>query len=92
MEVLIEVASGEYIGVINACWRYRHVLAWFLTWQIYKVADGVRIIGSGERAGVIGILLTGLNSSGRVIIVTNASKFKKVKDRKRASIIGMLLT
>ena len=30
-EVLAEVASRERVGVIDACWRYRHVLAWFST-------------------------------------------------------------
>ena len=25
-EVLAEVASGECVGVVNACWRYRRVL------------------------------------------------------------------
>ena len=91
-EVLVEVASGEYVSVINVYWRYRHVLAWFLTQQIYKVVDGVRIIGSRERAGVIDILLTGLNSSNRVIIVADAGKFKRVKNRKCTGIIGALLT
>ena len=56
-EVLAEVAGGERVGVVDACWRYRRVLAWFSTWQICKVADGVRIVCSGERAGVIGALL-----------------------------------
>ena len=27
VEVLTEVANREYIGVIDACWRYRHILA-----------------------------------------------------------------
>ena len=26
-EVLAEVASGEHVGVVDACWRYRRVLA-----------------------------------------------------------------
>ena len=26
-EVLAEVAGGERVGVVNACWRYRRVLA-----------------------------------------------------------------
>ena len=91
-EVLAEVASGERVGVVDACWRYRRVLAWFSTWQICKVADGVRIVCSGERAGVVGALLTGLNSSGGVIIVTDASRFERVEDRKRAGVIGTLLT
>ena len=43
-EVLAEVVSGECVGVVDACWRYRRVLAWFSTWQICKVADGVRIV------------------------------------------------
>ena len=54
VEVLAEVASRERVGVVDACWRYRCVLAWFSTWQICKVADGVRIVCSGERAGVVG--------------------------------------
>ena len=36
--------------------------------------------------------LAGLNSSGKVIIVADASRFKGVKDRKRAGVIGALLT
>ena len=91
-EVLAEVAGGERVGVVDACWRYRRVLAWFLTWQICKVADGVRIVGSGERAGVVGALLTGLDSSGRVIIVADAGRFERVKDGKRAGVVGALLT
>jgi hypothetical protein len=43
-EVLAEVAGGEHVSVVDACWRYRRVLAWFSTWQICKVADGVRIV------------------------------------------------
>ena len=61
------------------------------TWQICKIADGVRIIGSREYASVISALLTGLNSSGGVIIVTNASRFERVEDRKRAGVVGALL-
>ena len=38
------------------------------------------------------MLLTGLNSSGKVIIVTDTSKFERVKDGKRAGVIGILLT
>ena len=38
------------------------------------------------------MLLTGLNSSSGVIIVINTSRFKRVEDRKRTSIIGTLLT
>ena len=91
-EVLAEVASGERVGVVDACWRYRRVLAWFSTWQICKVADGVRIICSGERAGVVGTLLTGLDSSGGVIIVADTGRFERVEDRKHAGIIGALLT
>ena len=30
-EVLAEVTNREYIGVVDACWRYRRVLVWFLT-------------------------------------------------------------
>ena len=30
-EVLAEVAGGEHISVIDTCWRYRRVLAWFST-------------------------------------------------------------
>ena len=26
-EVLAEVAGREHVGVVDACWRYRHVLA-----------------------------------------------------------------
>jgi hypothetical protein len=37
------------------------------------------------------MLLIGLNFSGKVIIVINASRFKRVKDRKYTSIIGILL-
>ena len=47
---------------------------------------------SGERAGVIDALLTGLDSSGGVIIVADASKFKKIEDGKHATVIGALLT
>ena len=36
--------------------------------------------------------MTGLDSSGGVIIVADASRFKRVEDRKYASIIGALLT
>ena len=60
-------------------------------WQIYKVADGVGIVGSGEHTSVIGVLLTGFNFSSKVIIVVNASRFKRVEDRKRASVIDVLL-
>ena len=35
--------------------------------------------------------MTGLNSSSKVIIVADASRFERVKDRKRTSIIGILL-
>ena len=91
MEVLAEVVSGERVGVIDACWHYRRVLAWFLTWQICKVADGVRIVYSREHAGVIGVLLTGLNSFGGVIIVTDASRFERVEDRKCTGVISVLL-
>ena len=35
--------------------------------------------------------LAGLNSFSGVIIVINTSKFKRVKNRKRASVIGVLL-
>jgi len=49
-------------------------------------------VEEGERAGVIGALLTGLDSSGGVIIVVDASKFKRVEDRERAGVIGALLT
>ena len=38
------------------------------------------------------MLLTGLNSFSKVIIVTDASKFERVKDKKYASIINILLT
>ena len=31
-EVLTEVTSRERVGVVDACWRYRRVLAWFSTW------------------------------------------------------------
>ena len=27
VEVLAEVAGGERVGVVDACWRYRRVLA-----------------------------------------------------------------
>ena len=37
------------------------------------------------------MLLTGLNSFSGVIIVINASRFKRVKNRKRAGIIRVLL-
>ena len=47
---------------------------------------------SGERAGVVGTLLTGLNSSGGVIIVADASRFKRVEDGKHAGVVGALLT
>ena len=30
-EVLAEVAGGERVSVVDACWRYRRVLAWFST-------------------------------------------------------------
>ena len=30
-EVLAEVAGGERVGVVDAYWRYRHMLAWFST-------------------------------------------------------------
>jgi hypothetical protein len=36
--------------------------------------------------------LTGLNSSGGVIIVADASRFERVEDRKRAGVVGALLT
>ena len=36
--------------------------------------------------------LAGLDSSNGVIIVADASRFKGVEDRKRAGIIGVLLT
>jgi hypothetical protein len=36
--------------------------------------------------------LTSLNSSSGVIIVADASRFKRVEDRKHAGIIGTLLT
>ena len=52
-EVLAEVAGGERVGVVDACWRYRRVLAWFSTWQICKVADGVRIVYSREYTSII---------------------------------------
>ena len=35
--------------------------------------------------------LAGLNSSNKVIIVTDAGKFKGVKDRKHTGVIGTLL-
>ena len=35
--------------------------------------------------------LAGLNFFSRVIIVTDASRFEGVKDRKRAGVIGVLL-
>ena len=35
--------------------------------------------------------LAGLNSFGGVIIITNTSRFKGVKDRKYASVISTLL-
>ena len=35
--------------------------------------------------------MTGLNSSSGVIIVTDTGRFKRVEDRKCASIIGTLL-
>ena len=35
--------------------------------------------------------LAGLNSFSRVIIVANASRFKGVENRKRASVISILL-
>ena len=65
-EVLTEVINREHISIINICQHYRRVLAQFLTQQIYKVADGVRIVYSGEHAGIVGVLLTGLNSSSGV--------------------------
>ena len=37
------------------------------------------------------VYLAGLNSFSKVIIVADASKFKGVKNRKRASVIGALL-
>jgi hypothetical protein len=43
------------------------------------------------RAGVVGALLTGLNSSSGVIIVVNASRFKRVEGREHAGIIHALL-
>ena len=55
------------------------------------MADGVRIINSGERAGVVGMLLTGLDSSSKVIIVTDTGRFERIKDGKRAGVIGALL-
>ena len=86
-EVLAEVASGERVNIIDMYQRYRRVLAWFSTQQIYKVADGVRIVYSGERTGVINMLLTGLNSSGGVIIVADASRFERVENGERAGVI-----
>ena len=38
------------------------------------------------------VYLAGLNSSNRVIIITDAGRFKGVKDRKHTGIIGTLLT
>ena len=35
--------------------------------------------------------LAGLNSSSKVIIITDASRFKRVEDRKRTSVISVLL-
>ena len=35
--------------------------------------------------------LTGLNSFGGVIIIANIGKFKGVENKKRASVIGVLL-
>ena len=35
--------------------------------------------------------MTGLDSSGGVIIVADASRFERVEDRKRAGVIGALL-
>ena len=35
--------------------------------------------------------LVGLNSSSKVIIIADTSRFKGVEDRKRTSIIGALL-
>ena len=35
--------------------------------------------------------LVGLNFSNKVIIITDAGRFEGVKDRKHASIIGILL-
>ena len=35
--------------------------------------------------------LAGLNSSGGVIIITNTGRFKGVKNKKRAGVIGALL-
>ena len=65
--------------------------------MIFDVADlqGSRrcrdCMYSGERAGVVGALLTGLNSSGGVIIVADAGRFKGVEDRKHAGVVGVLL-
>ena len=59
-------------------------------WQICKVADGVGIVGSGERASVIGALLIGLDSSGGVIIVVDTSRFKRVENGECAGVIGDL--
>ena len=65
------------------------MLAWFSTWQICKEgADGVRIIGNRERANIIDALLTGLNSSDEVIIVVDASRFKRAENGERAGVIG----
>ena len=36
--------------------------------------------------------MTGLNSSSGVIIVADAGRFERVEDRKRAGVIGALLT
>ena len=37
------------------------------------------------------MLLTGLNSSSKVIIVVDTSRFKRVEDRKHTGVIGVLL-
>ena len=37
------------------------------------------------------MLLTGLNSSSKVIIVIDTSRFKRVEDKKHTSIISVLL-
>jgi len=49
-------------------------------------------VEEGEHAGVIGALLTGLNSSGGVIIIIDASRFERAENRERVSVIGALLT
>ena len=91
IEVLVEVTGRERVSVIDACWRYRYILVWFSTQQIYKVVDGVRIVYSRKHASVVGVLLTGLNSSSGVIIVADTSRFERVEDRKYTSIIDALL-